>query len=241
MKGWILLTTIVLGYVFAYSIGGALWKTWRPVSLDLIELKEPSGFYAVERGTITPRGSAALTLGLEVEPEQVQTFDVCAELYGGRPATDVPRMTYFMDRNCPICREQEEIFEDLGLTPELRPLAIFGNDSLLAALALIAAARQDGVEALKGNLMGSRARVSDTALADLARLSGLDAATLFTDMARPETQAQLTKNQRLAEALGIIGTPALVVEGIVSTGLLDPAELAAIEKAAETYPAACSN
>ncbi len=74
-----------------------------------------------------------------------------------------------------------------------------------------------------------RARgINDRAIDAIAKKLGLDVKKLRADMKRPEIEAALQKNYRLAEDLGINGTPAFVIGDTMVPGAIGPEQLAAM-------------
>ena len=109
----------------------------------------------------------------------------------------------------------------------LKDLPILGPNSVLASRALLAAQRQNKYGALHEALMRLRGEPTEAALQAEATRLGLDWPRLRRDMDDPAIAAKLAENLRLARALGIEGTPALVTPGTLLPGAVD---LAALEE-----------
>src|SRR6185437_11741043 len=140
----------------------------------------------------------------------------------------------YFDYNCPVCR---------ALDPALRKLAaadpkvqlvrkdwtIFGDGSVYAAYASFAAARAGKYQAAHDALIGS-SKDLDTKGDVLAVLqgAGLDAAQIDSDVTRHEKEyaARLARIRGEAQALGLHGTPGLIVGNqLVVGGKTDYARL----------------
>lgn len=138
----------------------------------------------------------------------------------------------FFDTRCPYCRKLEPTMAELlardhGVRLVYKDLPVLGPTSVLGSKMLLAAQRQsaDAYESLRGLVMSQGPEQSKEALlADAARV-GLDVARLETDMNDPVIQHRIDRNLRLARALGIEGTPALVIGDALIPGAVDLAEL----------------
>ena len=150
----------------------------------------------------------------------------------GNPEGDVTLVEFF-DYNCPYCRRAAATVEALiEADPDLRVVyrefPILGEDSVAAARASLAANMQGGYAAFHSALMAAPGRVDDAAIDAAAAEAGLDLAKLREDMDAPEVDAHIEGSMRLAEALGIGGTPAFVVGANLVPGAVEEAELAAL-------------
>jgi len=108
-----------------------------------------------------------------------------------------------------------------------KEFAILGPGSLAAAKAALAADRQGKYLEFHTELMRARG-INDRAIDAIAKKLGLDVKKLRADMKRPEIEAALQKNYRLAEDLGINGTPAFVIGDTMVPGAIGPEQLAAM-------------
>jgi protein-disulfide isomerase len=79
--------------------------------------------------------------------------------------------------------------------------------------ALLAAHRQGRYAALQDALLTLRGEPTEQVLQDLARRLGLDWARLRREMDDPAIARRIEAHMRLAQSLGIQGTPALIVLG----------------------------
>src|SRR3546814_14599236 len=69
--------------------------------------------------------------------------------------------------------------------------------------------------------MGARGQLTEQKVLAIADETGLDVARLKRDMQDPKIAAHLDETMRLADALGIQGTPAFIVGDRLVPGLID--------------------
>ncbi|MCS6891735.1 MAG: DsbA family protein [Rhodovarius sp.] len=139
----------------------------------------------------------------------------------------------FFDARCGFCKAFHPTMEELlrrrrELRVVLKDLPILGPPSLLAARALLAAHRQERYLPLYDGLMRLREEVTETTLRREAERAGIDWARLRRDMADPAIARRIEENLALARAIGVQGTPALVVGEQLLSGAVD---LATLERA----------
>jgi protein-disulfide isomerase len=134
----------------------------------------------------------------------------------------------FFDYNCKYCKRAVHdlvtlINEDRQLKVVLKEFPILSPDSLSAARVSVAALMQaaTGKEyfAFHQKLLQQGRANENTALA-VAKEVGFDVARLKKDMKRDEVTRTLDENFKLAEALGIVGTPYYVIGKEVVVGAL---------------------
>ena len=75
--------------------------------------------------------------------------------------------------------------------------------------------------------MGAEAALTEDVVIEMAAAIGLDVEQLRADMEDPAIEAYLNQTKRLAQALGITGTPAFVIGDSLIPGAIDPAGLQA--------------
>ena len=144
---------------------------------------------------------------------------------GGNPAGDVTLVEFF-DYNCPYCRrvaptvvELEETDPDLRLVYKEFP--ILGPGSQFAARAALASRKQGKYVAFHNAVMQASEQVTEESVMEIARTVGLDPEQLKTDMQDPAIQEAIARNLRLANALGITGTPSFIIGEEVVPGAVD--------------------
>lgn len=139
------------------------------------------------------------------------------------------RIIEFADYSCPACRALHPRWVAFArANPDVRisvteyPIygrtlvsRATGNRTLNASLIAIAAAAQGKQLAFHDALMGIPGRVDDRAIRLAAERAGLD---LAAAQRRAESQAVISRaeaNLRLAGELGFVGTPHVVVDGVL--------------------------
>jgi protein-disulfide isomerase len=143
----------------------------------------------------------------------------------------------FFDTRCPYCRKLEPTMAELlardhGVRLVYKDLPILGPASVLGSKALLAAQKQGGYEKLRDAIMAAPPQTTKEMIQDAARKLGLDWKRLEHDMNDPAIQARIDANIKLAQTIGVDGTPALVIDGTLIPGAVEMAELTtAITKA----------
>jgi protein-disulfide isomerase len=143
----------------------------------------------------------------------------------GNPRGDVTLVEFF-DARCGYCKQLHPTMEalirrDPNLRVVMKDLPILGPNSVLASRALLAAQRQGRYGPLYDALMTLRTEPTEPVIRQQAERAGLDWARLRRDMDDPAVQARIDVNLRLAQVLGIEGTPALVVGTTLVPGAVD--------------------
>lgn len=144
-------------------------------------------------------------------------FADAADPTRGNPRGDVTIVEFF-DARCGFCKQLHPSLEALlrrdgNIRVVMKDLPVLGPNSMLAARALLAAHRQGRYAALQDALLTLRGEPTEQVLQDLARRIGLDWARLRREMDDPAIARRIESNTRLAQSLGIQGTPALIVAG----------------------------
>lgn len=210
----------------AAALGGLIgWQTWRrrPRNPVLVSHPHVAGFRTLasqsEPARLSTRGGPAFLVGLEppgsddLLPDLADAVadDPLQALYG---TAQPPRMAYFTDIRCPICRPFEALLaqlvqETLGLTQITHELPVFGESSILAARALIAAG--PAAPQLRQRLQRSPVDLSVEFLAQALAGLDIDPAPILAQIHSEDTDRQLAKSRALADLFGFYGTPALVI------------------------------
>ena len=152
-----------------------------------------------------------------------------ADPVGGNPHGDVTIVEFF-DTRCPYCRRMEPVMDkflaqDHGVKLVYKDLPILGPASTLGSKALLAAQVQGGYEKLREAVMQLPPDTTLPMIQAASEKLGLDWGRLSHDMDTPAVQQRLDANIKLAHALDIEGTPALVIGDTMVPGALDLAEL----------------
>jgi protein-disulfide isomerase len=134
----------------------------------------------------------------------------------------------FFDYNCGYCKRamvdmMEMIKSDPKLKFVLKEFPVLGEGSVQAAQVAAAVRMQDKTGGKKylefhQKLLGSRGQVDKARALAVAKEVGLDVTRIEKDMASDEVRLQLEESMKLAEALGLNGTPSYVVGGDVVVG-----------------------
>lgn len=124
----------------------------------------------------------------------------------------------FLDYQCAHCKEMASTVESLiKADPKLRivikELPIFGGSSKYAAQASIAAIKQGDSKfiAFHKGLLQTNNALSNEKILELAKNAGLDTKRLEADMKNKAVEDQINDNFKLAQELGLLGTPAFIV------------------------------
>jgi protein-disulfide isomerase len=146
----------------------------------------------------------------------------------GSPEADVT-VTVFFDYNCGYCKSTLPALETLLASDKsvrivFKEFPILGPQSQTAALAALAASRQGKYYEFHRALIAAQ-HIDITTIRDIAEGLGLDVAKLDRDMSDPSLNEVLDRNVRLAEALGINGTPAYVIGDQLVPGAIDLATM----------------
>ena len=147
------------------------------------------------------------------------------------PANAKTTIVEFFDYNCPYCRQSVPAVKKYYETHKDARFAfiefpIKGAQSTFAARAAEAARMQpDKYLAFHFALMNEESVVNEDLVFADAQKAGLDVAKLKTDMNRPEVDLALAESHTLAQAIGIDGTPAFVINGHIREGAVDDATL----------------
>jgi protein-disulfide isomerase len=133
----------------------------------------------------------------------------------------------FFDYNCGFCKKaMTDMLDLMKSDPKVRVVLkefpVLGPASVEAAQVAVAVRMQDasGKKYLDFHqkLLNSRGQIDRAKAIATAKESGLDMARLEKDMASPEVKATLEENFRIAEDIGLNGTPSYVIGEQVVVG-----------------------
>jgi protein-disulfide isomerase len=151
----------------------------------------------------------------------------------GNPQGDVTFVEFF-DYNCGYCkRALTDMVELMGKDPKLKVVLkefpVLGPSSVEAAQVAVAVRMQDktGKKYLEFHqkLLGGRGQVDKAKAIAAAKEVGLDIARLEKDLKSEEVAKTLEESMKLAEALGLNGTPSYVIGNEVVIGAVGLAAL----------------
>ncbi len=143
----------------------------------------------------------------------------------GNPEGDVV-MVEFFDYRCPYCKTvagmvKDEVASDGNVRLLMKEFPILGPQSVQAARAALAAAKQDKYEVFHFALMTQPGDMSDVHIETVAGQVGLDIPRMRRDMKSNEIEDALARNAVLAETIGIRGTPAFIIGKTLVPGAID--------------------
>ena len=151
----------------------------------------------------------------------------------GNPQGDVTLVEFF-DYNCGYCKRAladklELLKTDPKLKVVIKEFPVLGPGSIEAAQVSIAVRMQDksGKKYLEFHqkLLTGRGQADRARALAAAKEAGLDVARIEKDLQSPEIKATLEESMKLAEALGINGTPSYVIGENVAIGAVGLAAL----------------
>jgi protein-disulfide isomerase len=151
----------------------------------------------------------------------------------GNPQGDVTFVEFF-DYNCGYCkRALSDMVELMGKDPKLKVVLkefpVLGPNSTEAARVAVAVRMQDksGKKYLEFHqkMLTGRGQADRARALAVAKEVGLDMARLEKDLKSEEIDATLAESMKLAEALGLNGTPSYVIGNDVVVGAVGLAAL----------------
>jgi protein-disulfide isomerase len=129
----------------------------------------------------------------------------------------------FFDYTCPYCKAAEPRLEallraDKGVKLVLKEFPILSPESMVAARAGLAAAKQGKYAAYHQALMTYRGPLKASVIFDTAKAAGADVARLRRDMQSPAVSDEIIATFNLARSLRIFQTPGFIVGSHILTG-----------------------
>jgi protein-disulfide isomerase len=161
-----------------------------------------------------------------VKEHSEKLFNSSRHVVVGNPKGDVT-MVEFFDYNCGYCkRALSDMTEMMKADPKLRVVLkefpVLGEGSVEAAKVAVGVRMQDpgGKKYLDFHqkLLTGRGQADKARALAAAKEAGLDIARLEKDMASEEARLSLEESFKLAEALGLNGTPSYVIGNDVVVG-----------------------
>jgi protein-disulfide isomerase len=144
----------------------------------------------------------------------------------GNPSGNVTFVEFF-DYNCGYCKRAMDdmmslLKNDPNLKIVLKEFPVLGPGSVEAAQVAVAVRMQDktGKKYLEFHqkLLGGRGQADRARALAVAKEIGMNMAQIDKDMQSPEVKATLQENFKVAEALGLNGTPSYVIGDKVIVG-----------------------
>jgi protein-disulfide isomerase len=226
------------------AIGAAMLALWLPQNARAAEFSTPQKSeiekivhdYLVAHPEVLQEAMAELEkrqAAGDAEKHQAAVKENATALFSsprqvvvGNPQGNVTFVEFF-DYNCGYCkRAMSDMFtlmkEDPKLKVVLKEFPVLGPGSVEAAQVAVAVRMQDktGQKYLQFHekLLGGRGQADKAHALAAAKEAGLNMAQLEKDMASPEVKETLQENFKLAEALGMNGTPSYVIGDSVVVG-----------------------
>jgi protein-disulfide isomerase len=170
----------------------------------------------------------------DAEKHQAAVKELAATIFSsprqvtlGNPQGDVTVVEFF-DYNCGYCKRAmgdmlELIKGDGKLKFVLKEFPVLGDGSVQAAQVAVAVRMQDKTGGKKylefhQKLLSGRGSVDKARALAVAKEVGLDVGRIEKDLASDEIKATLEESYKIAEALGMNGTPSYVVGSDVVVG-----------------------
>lgn len=160
-------------------------------------------------------------------------FNSSRHVVVGNPKGDVNFVEFF-DYNCGFCKRALDdklalMKSDPNLRVILKEFPVLGPGSQEAARVGVAVRMQDKTGKkyfeFHQKLMSGRGTVDKARAIAAAREVGLDVARIEKDLNSDEVKASLEESFKLAEALGLNGTPSYVIGGDVAVGAIGQSAL----------------
>jgi protein-disulfide isomerase len=168
-----------------------------------------------------------------IKTNNVTIFNSPHEVVLGNPKGSVT-MVEFFDYNCGYCKHAlPDMMKLLQTDPNLRfvlkEFPVLGEGSVEAAHVAVAARMQDptGVKYIEFHqkLLGGRGAADKMRALAVAKEVGFDMGRLMKDMDSDEVKTTIAENLKLADTLGIDGTPSYVVGDELVVGAVGYDEL----------------
>ena len=133
----------------------------------------------------------------------------------GNPNGNI-NLVEFLDYQCGHCKSMAAVVDQLmknnpNLRVVFKELPIFGENSQWAAKAALASEKQGKYSAFHNALLAAKDPLSPDAILKIAQSVGLDTKQLQADMQSKAIEQELQDNVKLAQEIGIMGTPAFIL------------------------------
>ena len=138
----------------------------------------------------------------------------------------------FFDYRCPYCKRmlptiQKLLREDANIRYVFKEFPILSAESKFASEVALATWNfdRDRYLDLHTRLMGAKGGLTKDRVMRIAASTGLDISRLRLELKSPKIVEELKNNSRLAQSLGITGTPAFVIGSRIIPGATDYATI----------------
>jgi protein-disulfide isomerase len=147
----------------------------------------------------------------------------------GNPQGDVTIVEFF-DYRCPYCKQVEPALEALlredgNLRLVYKEFPILGKDSVYATRMALAARKQGKYDAFHAAMMAAKGQINEAVVRQVAKSVGVDLDKADGDLHSAEIEDVIKRDNDLAQALDIRGTPAFIIGGELVPGAVDIATM----------------
>jgi protein-disulfide isomerase len=202
---------------------------------------------ALQAGMAKQQEEAVSKMEKAVTENKDKIFNDAATPVAGNPK-GTQSLVVFMDPYCGYCKKFHGELETLLSTNKdvkviFKDIPIMGEESVLAIKAMLAAKEQGKYEQLQQAIFSSDKHLTEKQLLKLASSLDIDTKKLKADMKNKDIQVHIDQDMELAKALGINGTPTLIIgESKVVPGYVNVEELSKMlkETAVSAAPSADS-
>jgi protein-disulfide isomerase len=179
------------------------------------------------------KDAAAEKARTTIKTNNATIFNSPHEVVLGNPHGNVT-MVEFFDYNCGYCKHalpdmMKLLQTDPNLKFVLKEFPVLGEGSVEAAHVAVAARMQDPTGAkyieFHQKLLGGRGAADKTRALAVAKEVGFDMGRLMKDMDSEEVKTTIAENLKLADTLGVDGTPSYVVGDELVVGAVGYDEL----------------
>ena len=141
----------------------------------------------------------------------------------------------FFDYNCGYCKRSfpelmDLISGDKNIKVILKELPVLGESSVLAARASIASEKQKKYFSMHQELIKISGQISEVDIINISEKIGINYDQLKIDMNKDETILLINENYRLADLIGVRGTPAFIINNELIPGAIGKEEMVEILK-----------
>ncbi len=150
----------------------------------------------------------------------------------GDAATADITIVEFFDYHCGYCKQvlpsiTELINKDKKVRVVFKEFPILSEDSVLASRAALAVNNiaKDKYFAFHTAMMAGKGKYDEKFIMDEAKKLGIDTAKLKAEIASPDISAMLDNNRKIGEAIGVRGTPAIIIGEEFFPGAMSYADL----------------
>jgi protein-disulfide isomerase len=212
-----------VGRIFIVSAAALLLAHCAPTSDLALEQQPPNGTSPLLTGSISEQADSSA--GSQAIARQAQAiYRASDDLVLGNPSGKVT-LVAFLDYNCGYCQRaipelHKLIRSDNDVRVVVKEFPILGPDSMFAAKAAIASAKQGKYAEFHDALTAKRGIKNKARVLAAAENVGLDVARLQTDMEDPVVADVISRNHAIAKSLSIDGTPTFIIDQTIQPSFM---------------------